>query len=100
MARRPLSERDRQLRAAQADLNEQRRLLREQRQRVAAAKRVVDALNRCSSCGVQVPPAMGAQVLCWPCTRLQIDERRAGARAALPAKGDADHIKASANCRR
>ena len=51
MARRLLSDRDRQRKAALAELTEQQRLLRAQRQRVAAAKRAVDALNRCNSCG-------------------------------------------------
>ena len=86
MARRPLSDRDRQLKAALAELAEQQRLLRVQRQRVAAAKRVVDALNRCNSCGAQVPPTAGAEVFCWPCFRKQIDERRSANRAALLAK--------------
>lgn len=71
--------------AALAELANQRRILRAQRERVAAAKRAVDALNRCDCCGVQVLPMAGAEVLCWPCTRRQIEAEREAARASLKA---------------
>lgn len=69
MARKPLTDRQRRLREAQAELNTQQQLLKQQRQRVAVARRVVEALSCCDWCGARTM-ATGLELqLCFSCQR-------------------------------
>jgi hypothetical protein len=81
----PPSDRDLQLKAVLAELAEQQRLLRAQRQQVIAAKNALAALCKCNGCGGQVPPAMGADAFCWPCARKKIEDKRKASKAVLNA---------------
>jgi hypothetical protein len=69
MARRPLTERQQQLKLAHQRLAEERKLLREQQRRVAAARRALDALGRCDWCGAQTFPYGAELQLCEDCSR-------------------------------
>ena len=82
MARRPRSERQLRLQEAQAALKGERAVLKQQQARVAAARRVFDALSRCNCCGVQVPPNGAEEQLCFSCFR----QRREQARLELLAR--------------
>jgi hypothetical protein len=83
MPRKPPSERELQLRQAEAILQAEKAVLKTQQARVTAAKRAVEALCRCDCCGVSVQFALADDLLCWPCTKAQVMQRRQEARAAL-----------------
>ena len=69
MARRPLTERQQQLKLAYQRLALERKALREQQARVRAAKRDLDALGRCDWCGAQTFPYGAELQLCDDCSR-------------------------------
>lgn len=82
MARKHLTERQRQLRGAQAELKAQQLLLKQQRLRVAAARRAVEALSCCDLCGDKTLPTGEDLQLCGSCAA----ERREQKRVALLAQ--------------
>lgn len=69
MARRPLTERQQQLKLAHQRLALERKALREQQARVRAAKRDLDALGLCDWCGAQTFPYGAELQLCNGCSR-------------------------------
>jgi len=76
MARRPRTERQLQLGQALAAVKAEKVLLKQQQARVAAARRVVDALSRCDCCGVRVLPCGGEEQLCPDCAAVQRQQAR------------------------
>jgi hypothetical protein len=76
MARRPLTERQQQLRLAHQQLALERKLLREQQARVRAAKRDLDALGRCDWCGAQTFPYAAEVLLCDDCGKERNERNR------------------------
>lgn len=82
MARKQLTERQRQLSDALAALKAEKALLKQQQKRVAAARRAVDRLCRCDACGAKVLAVNDARLLCFPC----ITEQREHKRVALLAQ--------------
>jgi len=76
MARKQLTERQRQLSDALAVLKAEKALLREQSLRVAAARHAVDRLCRCDACGAQVLAVDAQPVLCISCITEQREQKR------------------------
>lgn len=76
MARRPLTERQQQLKLAHQRLAEERKLLREQQRRVAAARRALEALGRCDWCGAQAFPYGAELQLCDDCSKERNEQNR------------------------
>ena len=76
MARRSLTTRQIALREALAQLKAEQLVLRQQRLRVAAAKREVDRLCRCDCCGAQTLPSSKDSQLCPACTAEQREQQR------------------------
>jgi hypothetical protein len=83
MARRPLTDREHQIRDARAKLAAERRVLREgqarlqgQRQRVQDAQLVLDALSRCDWCGTKTMATGSRPQLCWTCSRQRSEQKR------------------------
>lgn len=75
--------RELQLRQAEAALKTEKAALRRQQARVTAARRALDRLSRCDSCGARTVPTGSELQLCWPCTEAQLLQDRKDARAAL-----------------
>lgn len=69
MAKRPTTERQKQLQEALAGLRAEKALLKQQRARVAAAQRVVDLLSCCDWCGFKTLPTGADPQLCADCSR-------------------------------
>lgn len=69
MARKRLTERQLLLQEAQAELKAQRQLLKQQRLRVAAARRAVDRLSCCDWCGAKTMATGRELQLCFSCQR-------------------------------
>jgi hypothetical protein len=67
MARKPLTDRQRQLQEAQALLKAERALLKQHQARVAAARRAVDQLSCCDWCGSKTLPSGAELQLCRDC---------------------------------
>lgn len=80
---RRLTERQLELRAAEARLKAERAALKQQQQRVAAARRQLDRLSRCDLCGVRTIATGEQRQLCLECTRDQIAARKAARLLAL-----------------
>lgn len=80
---RRLTDRERELRAARAELQEARRALKPFQARLAAATRAVEALSRCDACGAKVWPAGLEPQLCISCQAEALQARRRAAREAL-----------------
>jgi hypothetical protein len=76
MASKPLTHRQQQLQEALAELKTQRALLRQQRARVAAVRRVVDSLSCCDWCGAKVLPCGAELQLCRGCAADQHEQGR------------------------
>jgi hypothetical protein len=69
MAKRPTTERQKQLQEAFAQLKAERVLLKQQRARVAAAQRVVDHLSCCDWCGIKTLATGNDPQLCADCSQ-------------------------------
>lgn len=82
MARRPLTERQQQLKRAHQRVAEERKLLREQQRRVAAARRALDALGRCDWCGDRTFPTGAELQLCEDCSKERNQQNRVALLAA------------------
>ena len=82
MARKPLTPIQLRLQEAQAALNCERAMLKQQQARVAAARRVVDSLSRCDACGVRVLPCGCEEQLCFNCSMARAAAERAAIRRA------------------
>lgn len=76
MARRSLTPRQIQLREALAQLKAEQLVLKQQRLRVAAAKREVDRLCRCDWCGDKTLPTRKELQLCPACSADQREQQR------------------------
>lgn len=76
MARRSLPPRQIQLREALAQLKAEQLVLKQQRLRVAAAKREVDRLYRCDWCGDKTLPTRKELQLCPACSADQREQER------------------------
>jgi hypothetical protein len=67
MASKPLTQRQLDLQQALGTLKTEMALLRQQRARVAAVRRVVDSLSCCDWCGAKVLPCGAELQLCRVC---------------------------------
>ena len=76
MARRPRTERQRQLDQALAALKAEKVLLKQQRLRVAAARRALDALSRCDCCGAKTLATGADEQLCLDCSAQRRERQR------------------------
>jgi hypothetical protein len=80
MARRPLTDREHQIRDARAKLAAERRRLREGQARLQGqlrdAQRVLDALSGCDWCGTKTMATGSRPQLCWTCSRQRSEQKR------------------------
>ena len=76
MARRPRTDRQQKLDQALAGLRAEKALLKQQQARVAAARRELDELSRCDTCGMRVLPCGGEEQLCFSCFRQRREQAR------------------------
>lgn len=67
MARKPLTDRQRQLEEALTNLRVEKAALKQQQGRVAAARRALDLLSRCDWCGAKTLPSATELQLCPDC---------------------------------
>jgi hypothetical protein len=76
MAKRIRTERQLLLQEAQAELKAQRQRLKQQRLRVAAARRAVDLLSGCDWCGIKTLPTGTDPQLCPDCAAARYQQQR------------------------
>lgn len=76
MARKPRTQRERQLDEALANLRMEKAALKRQQARVAAARRELALLSRCDWCGDKTLPTGAELQLCQSCSKERRERKR------------------------